>query len=59
MAPLLRGLTAAQATALEEKEADFNGDFIARMLPRINWDVLAGAAESVSRPRWPLAHTLH
>ena len=36
-----------QATKVEEKSVDFNAEFIARMISRIEWDALKQAAESV------------
>ena len=36
-----------QPGEVEEKEVEFNGEFIARMLPRIEWPVLVDAVTRV------------
>lgn len=41
-------VTCEQATSIETKDVEFNADFIARMLDRIEWIVLVNAATSVS-----------
>lgn len=36
-----------QATKIQVKETDFNADFIARMIPRVEWPALIAAATEV------------
>ncbi|XP_065830367.1 multifunctional methyltransferase subunit TRM112-like protein [Oscarella lobularis] len=36
-----------KATKVETKDVAFNGEFIARMIPRMEWSVVKKAAESV------------
>ena len=38
----------SQATKIEEKDVDFNPEFVARMIPKIDWDALRSAANDVS-----------
>jgi hypothetical protein len=37
-----------QATELKTEEVEFNGDFISRMLPRLNWKALTEMLPTVS-----------
>ena len=39
------------ADTTEEREAEFNAEFVARMLPKLNYAVLRTAAEAVRRGR--------
>ena len=41
-------LLVVQAKQVVETSVDFNGEFIARMIPKLDWRVLKSAAESVS-----------
>ena len=37
-----------QATDIKVNDVDFNPEFIKRMIPKLEWDVICDAAESVS-----------
>ena len=38
-----------QAQNVEVREEEFNPEFVARMLPKIDWDAMYQAADSVSQ----------
>ncbi|XP_041094050.1 multifunctional methyltransferase subunit TRM112-like protein [Polyodon spathula] len=37
-----------QATEVKLNDVDFNAEFVARMIPKMEWSALVGAADSVS-----------
>ena len=40
-------LSIVQATDVQEKETDFNPEFVARMIPRLEWTALVNAMNMV------------
>jgi len=38
-----------EATKIEEKEAEFNPEFISRMVPKLDWEALVSTAKSIGQ----------